>query len=418
MPLLNCNTDMKNIAFYFQKISAAGRVSKFYVKYTTAKYLHLLKRKLPNFKKNHLRSFPAVSLKKLDFLDYLASFSTELILLTLVFSIAGLNFYFFTLKPHASDNSLASVFLSYHHKEGDKLYGKLAAIKTTVEHNRHSFIAEAYADTLPYLTTNTANETLTSEDTHLLFDSNYLTKPNPDTVANLIAKQIQVHIVQEGENLAAIAKQYNISPNTIIWANKLTNSTVQPGWHLLILPTDGVLVKADSNTTLPDIAYKYKCNLDTIIAYNGLDGADDIEEGRLIIAPGCKVPPPPQIAKPSKPKPKTGSPRLTQLGKHIFPVGYCTYYVASRMEIDFGGNANVWHINAQRSGYTTGDIPVAGSAVVTTDGPRRYGHVAYVEKVTDSAIIISEMNYSGWNKINTRSIPLGSKKIVKYIYPK
>ena len=88
------------------------------------------------------------------------------------------------------------------------------------------------------------------------------------------------------------------------------------------------------------------------------------------------------------------------------------------MEIDFGGNANAWPGNAAAAGYVVTKVPAVGSAVVTTDGPRRYGHVAFVEKVTDSYIEVAEMNFVGFNKISRRKIPINSRSIVKYILPK
>lgn len=356
----------------------------------------------------------------MDGLDYILAFSSEIALLGFAFLIAGFNFYYFSIGKTGEDKSLAGVFLSYHHKEGDKVYGKLASITTVVNKSNTPFIAEAYAETTPFLET-TDYDSITEADNLTISDNSTMVRPNPDSVAELIAKQVKVHTVESGETLSSIAKASGIKSETIMWANKLPNSTVKPGWQLLILPTNGVLVKADSNTTLPDISTKYNCSLETIIAYNGLDGADDIEEGRIIIAPGCKVPEPKPVAKPTPKKSTTA--KITEslgtiLGKHIFPKGYCTWYVATKMEIDFGGNANQWPKNAAKAGYPVIDTPVAGSAVVTTDGPRRYGHVAYVERVTDSHIYISEMNYKGLNIKSTRAIPRTSKAIVSYILPK
>lgn len=410
---------MKRISIYSEKVKAFSRLALFHIKYSLSKFLYIFSRKAPILKKLHFKSFPAVHLKKLDHWDYLLSFSSELIIFSAVLIVAGLNFYFFTLKKGGEDFSLASRYVSYHHKDGDRLYGKLASIKTTVEHSSYNIIPEAYADTTPFLE-NTGGEIASPEDENLVLNEDgSMVRPNPDTVSSLVAKQIKVHTVQSGESLSSIASIYNISPKTILWANNLTENLVKPGWQLMILPTDGVLVKADSNTTLPDIAFKYKCSLETIISYNGLDGADDIEEGKLIIAPGCSVPPPPVIAKPNK-KPKNGilEPIGRIIGKHIFPKGYCTWYVATRMNISFGGNAKNWPANAKSAGYTVTSVPTPGSAVVTTDGPRRYGHVAYVEDVTDSCIKIKEMNYKGFNVINSRCIPRNSKTVVSFILPK
>ena len=167
-------------------------------------------------------------------------------------------------------------------------------------------------------------------------------------------------------------------------------------------------------------------------ASESADGAEDINPGDLIIIPGGQIvlPPAPKII--PKPKTKTSQPdtsidQVTSLGdgydgvNHIFPKGYCTYYVAGKMNITFGGNAKSWLANAKASGYVTGTEPAPRSAVVMT-GPtgamRRYGHVAYVDSVNgDGTITISEMNYDHFNRVDTRTISIHDSSIRGYIYP-
>jgi surface antigen len=152
-----------------------------------------------------------------------------------------------------------------------------------------------------------------------------------------------------------------------------------------------------------------------------------IPGGQIVQAPAPKVTP--------KPKPKTSPSQpdnsineVTSLGdgydgvNHIFPKGYCTYYVASNMKITFGGNAKNWLANAKASGYVTGQGAAPRTAVVMT-GPKgsmkRYGHVAYVESVDadEGTITISEMNYDHFNRIDTRTISIHDSTIRGYIYP-
>ena len=101
--------------------------------------------------------------------------------------------------------------------------------------------------------------------------------------------------------------------------------------------------------------------------------AEDIESGQWIICPGCTVPAPiikapaqspkPQHAQP-QPSPQNrptdpesqSSPKIQVSGGHSFPKGYCTYYVASKMKISFGGNAKNWLGNAAAAGYADADV--------------------------------------------------------------
>ncbi len=111
---------------------------------------------------------------------------------------------------------------------------------------------------------------------------------------------------------------------------------------------------------------------------------------------------------PAPPKSGTSAP----CGDH-FGYGQCTYYVASRRCIPWGGNARDWFANAARLGYPEGHTPAVG-AVVTFwpggDGASAIGHVAFVEAVGPAAGVpagsfkVSEMNYNGWNQVDFRIV--------------
>ncbi len=96
-----------------------------------------------------------------------------------------------------------------------------------------------------------------------------------------------------------------------------------------------------------------------------------------------------------------------QFDKGKYSYGQCTYYVASRRPVPPNwGNARDWMANAKASGYFTGSIPVAGAIAWTSAG--RYGHVAYVEQVKGDDVLVSEMNYIGWNRISQRWVKANS----------
>ncbi len=97
-----------------------------------------------------------------------------------------------------------------------------------------------------------------------------------------------------------------------------------------------------------------------------------------------------------------------------YAYGQCTYYVASRRQVGLRwGNARTWMSAAQREGYLTGAIPVPGAVAWTPNG--WYGHVAYVERVEGSQVLISEMNFAGWNRVSQRWVAASS---FGYIYGK
>ncbi|MCL5667181.1 MAG: CHAP domain-containing protein [Patescibacteria group bacterium] len=373
----------------------------------------------------------------MDWLDFGLKFSSELLVLILAGAVAFLNLFFFAkgnTNKILSDNSPASKFLSNHVALNEKYYAKSNSIITTVEAN--SFFTQAQADQFAGLSTQAAAADPAADGSALISDG-AIVKPNPDSIQALLDKQIKVYQTQAGDSLKSIAAANKISIQTIKWANNLAGDTIQPGWYLLIPPVDGTIAKADSNTTLPDLAAKFnpeKYNKDknvrdaaadqllkTIISYNGLANAEDIDAGQIIVIPGGVIATPPAPPKP-KTAPKSGSvapAQPTQVDNgtgHIFPWGYCTWYVASKIHVPWGGNAKNWLANARAYGAVTNSKPAAGAIVVTNENTR-YGHVAIVEKVTDDSIYVSEMNYNAFGKVDYRYIPIHSSVIRGYIYP-
>ena len=102
--------------------------------------------------------------------------------------------------------------------------------------------------------------------------------------------EIVEYIVEPGDNLSSIAMQFNISLNTILWANDLhENSVLQLGQKLVILPVSGVLYLVRSGDTLSEITETYKGEVKEILAFNGL-GDENIFAGDVLIIPNGKMP--------------------------------------------------------------------------------------------------------------------------------
>lgn len=97
--------------------------------------------------------------------------------------------------------------------------------------------------------------------------------------------------VQPGDTLQSIADNYDISLNTLLWANNLTtSSTIKVGQTLVILPVSGVLHVVKSGDTISQIGQKYKSKTEDIIAFNGLVSEGDIYIGDILIVPGGVMP--------------------------------------------------------------------------------------------------------------------------------
>ncbi|MEA2092715.1 MAG: peptidoglycan DD-metalloendopeptidase family protein [Patescibacteria group bacterium] len=91
--------------------------------------------------------------------------------------------------------------------------------------------------------------------------------------------------VEEGDTLEGIALMFNISSDTIKWANSIKNNNINPSNELLILPTTGVLYYVERNDSLGIIAQKHKAKIDDIISFNDIEDEKMIKLGDSLIIP-------------------------------------------------------------------------------------------------------------------------------------
>lgn len=102
--------------------------------------------------------------------------------------------------------------------------------------------------------------------------------------------QISIYIVREGDSLSEIAEMFNVSPNTILWANDLKSATsIQPGDELVILPISGVRHVVVKGDTLETIAKKYNGDVDEIADYNRLAADERLSIGSEVVVPDGEV---------------------------------------------------------------------------------------------------------------------------------
>ncbi len=99
--------------------------------------------------------------------------------------------------------------------------------------------------------------------------------------------EINVYTVREGDTLSMIAEMFDVTSNTILWANDLANAkAIRPGQTLIILPIAGVRHVVKSGDTIASIAKKYEGNTEEIIAYNQLAKDQELAVGATVIVPG------------------------------------------------------------------------------------------------------------------------------------
>jgi LysM repeat protein len=235
------------------------------------------------------------------------------------------------------------------------------------------------------------------------------------------------YTVTANDDLASIARKYHLTEDDLRWSNPslLTETTlVQTGEKLLIPPVAGVVITVKSGNTLDELAQAWHVSPQDIVDFNYIrDPSTDIIAGMSLVIPDAEGPTLPAVDE--EPPPSTfgasgfvsiGGPVGTQLLNH-FPLGECTYYVASQIYIPWMGNAWQWFGNAQAAGWATGQLPRVGAIMVSWES-EVYGHVAYVEQVySNGAFLVSEMNYYAWDVVDERLIEPDTIPLIGFIYP-
>jgi LysM repeat protein len=122
---------------------------------------------------------------------------------------------------------------------------------------------------------------------------------------------INVYTTKQGDTLSQIAKMYNVSINTIIWANpNIDNKTkLKEGTSLLIMPVDGVKHTVKKGDTLAKIANSYKADKDEIAKFNGISD-ESLAIGDIIIVPDGEITVKKPVAKTTVKKNKNGTSKI------------------------------------------------------------------------------------------------------------
>ena len=151
---------------------------------------------------------------------------------------------------------------------------------------------------------------------------------------------ISTYVVREGDTLSGIAKAFNVSSNTILWANDLPRGgSLKVGQTLTILPVTGLKYTVKKGDTIASIAKRYGADATEVAAFNGLDdttlavGMDILIPDGEIAAPTASISNSGSVKKaglPGNPKPggilyatlnaRAGS--ATQIGYYAVPLAH------------------------------------------------------------------------------------------------
>ena len=242
----------------------------------------------------------------------------------------------------------------------------------------------------------------------------------PATIPPIAARPAQDLVVAPGATVESIAAANHSDAAAIRWANGL-DSGAQPeaGTTLLLPPGAGALVAVLPGERPSHFAVRVGVDPRVLLDYNALAKDAPRPAGSFLQVPLSTAPSGALVGRFFS-RGAGGAPVVAEdHGADTYPYGQCTYYVASRRNVTWGGNAWAWFENANGI-RPEGHVPVAGSIAVFHSG--WFGHVAYVEKVNgDGSFEISEMNFyagngGGWGRVDHRTIEASDRSITGYIY--
>jgi len=104
-------------------------------------------------------------------------------------------------------------------------------------------------------------------------------------------KEIEEYIVEQGDTIEGIAQKFEVSIETILWANELSKKSIlKSGQKLIILPVSGVMHIVREGDTLGEISQLYNIKTDEILRYNDIGEDNKIYAGDFLIIPGASQP--------------------------------------------------------------------------------------------------------------------------------
>jgi len=113
---------------------------------------------------------------------------------------------------------------------------------------------------------------------------------DPDTILpEGMRDNVSEYEVEAGDSLFGIAKNYELEPESILWANTKTMNDdphlISVGVKLLIPPTDGILYEWQEGDKLDHIAGLYHVDVEDILLFPG----NDIDMTNPVIEPGTFI---------------------------------------------------------------------------------------------------------------------------------
>lgn len=179
--------------------------------------------------------------------------------------------------------------------------------------------------------------------------------------------QISVYTVREGDTLSGIAEMFNVSVNTIAWANNIKGRVIQPGQDLVILPVTGIQHTVEKGETIASLAKKYNGDAAEIAHFNELAQDAPLAVGAIVTIPDGEIPPPAPVPGKSPSPSRGGGPSLA--GYYGWPLdgGVRTQGIHGYNAVDIGAPSG-----------TDVYAAAAGRVIVAIEGGWNGGYGSYI----------------------------------------
>lgn len=217
------------------------------------------------------------------------------------------------------------------------------------------------------------------------------------TMADIVKPKnatISTYVVREGDTLASIAKLFNVSQNTIRWANDLSaTAKLKEGQKLTILPITGVKYTVKKGDTLASIAKKFNADATEVGNANGIDDGT-LAVGESILIPDGEITAP----APAKPKATTKKVVTVQASTRgtAVQIGYYAAPLSSYTETQGVHGYNAVDLAAPVGSAVMASA--AGDVIVAKQGGYNGGYGSYVVIQHDNG---SQTLYAHMSKVST-----------------
>ncbi len=216
----------------------------------------------------------------------------------------------------------------------------------------------------------------------------------------------QTHVVQAGENLYRIGLKYGVSFDAILIANRLANADQIYAGQTLVIPPAGASAVRDSAETPPhmhivqagetlySISRQYNVSVPALSQHNGLLNPSHIFVGQSLAIPGSAT------------SPRAGYSPTETTSTHIVQPGETLFTIASRYGVSAWILAQVNSIGNPSLIYTgqTLVVPVPDALSSTQGSPD--GHAkSIVVDVSDQRAYVYEGGQLKWTFIVSTGLP-------------